>query len=130
MLNDSSIIAFVATQKPEASRDFYVRVLGLRLVEDNPFAIVFDVAGTMLRIQKVQQHTPAPFTALGWRVDDIDATVAGLAQRGVSMERFPGLEQDAAGVWVSPNDARIAWFRDPDGNLLSLTQFGPDGHQL
>lgn len=127
MLNDSSVIAFVATQKPEASRDFYARVLGLRLVEDNPFAIVFDAAGTMLRIQKVQQHTPAQFTALGWRVVDIDATVAGLAQRGVSMERFPGLEQDAAGVWVSPNDARIAWFRDPDGNLLSLTQFGTGG---
>lgn len=123
MLDHAPIIAFAATQNAEASREFYHRVLGLTLVEDNSFAIVLEAAGTMLRIQKVERHVPPQATVLGWKVDSIEAVVAELASRGVAMEHFAGLGQDAAGIWTSPSQARIAWFRDPDGNLLSLTEF-------
>lgn len=117
------LIAFLATTNAARSKAFYSDVLGLRLVEDSPFALEFDVGGTMLRIQKVETLTPHPFTALGWQVPDIAAQIADLAQRGLVFERFPGLDQDAAGVWTSPSGARIAWFKDPDGNVLSLTEF-------
>jgi catechol 2,3-dioxygenase-like lactoylglutathione lyase family enzyme len=122
MLSTSSIIAFAATKEPPKAQQFYEDVLGLGLVADEPFALVFDANGTMLRIQKVEQTVTLPYTALGWQVDDISETVRGLAAKGVSFERFPGLEQDDAGVWTSPGGARVAWFRDPDANLLSLTQ--------
>jgi catechol 2,3-dioxygenase-like lactoylglutathione lyase family enzyme len=123
MLATSPLVAFLATVDAERARRFYERDLGLAVVEENAFAIVFEVAGTMLRIQKVQGHTPPGHTVLGWRVESVEAAVAALAPRGIRMERFAGMEQDAAGIWTSPSGARIAWFRDPDGNLLSLTQF-------
>jgi hypothetical protein len=90
---------------------------------DDAFAIVFDANGVMLRVQKVQEHTPPPYTVLGWDVADIHACVKELAGRGVSCERYEWLEQDESGVWASPSGASIAWFKDPDGNTLSLTQF-------
>lgn len=123
MLTSHDLIAFVATVRPDDAKAFYGGVLGLRLVEDSPFALVFDAAGTMLRVQKVRELVPAPHTALGWRVADIRAKVEALAARGVAFERYPGLEQDGLGIWTSPAGGRIAWFRDPDGNVLSLTQF-------
>jgi hypothetical protein len=124
MLASSPIVAFLATLDADRSRSFYELDLGLPLVEENVFALVFDVCGTMLRIQKVRQHTPAEHTVLGWGVESIDATVAALSRRGIRMERFAGMDQDAAGIWTSPSGARVAWFRDRDDNLLSLTEFG------
>ena len=121
-LDQAALIAFVATSVPEQAKVFYRDVLGLSLVSDDPFALVFDCRGTMLRVQKVQAHTPAGHTALGWQVSDVAATLRGLVAKGVSPERYPFLEQDAAGIWAAPSGARIAWFRDPDGNVLSLTQ--------
>lgn len=123
MLGTSEVIAFTATTRPGEALAFYRDVLGLTLVEDTPFAIVLEGGGTMLRVQKAPAHTPAPHTALGWRVEDLAATMAGLRARGVVFARFDGIPQDADGVWTTPDGARIAWFRDPDGNLLSLTQF-------
>lgn len=123
MLTSHDLIAFVATVRPDDAKAFYGGVLGLRLVEDSPFALVFDAAGTMLRVQKVRELAPAPHTALGWRVADIRSEVEALAARGVTFERYPGLAQDGLGIWTSPAGGRIAWFRDPDGNVLSLTQF-------
>lgn len=123
MLDQARVIAFAATSSPERARSFYQQTLGLRLVSEDGFAIVFDANGVMLRVQKVQGHAPPPYTVLGWNVADIHATVEGMSDRGVTFERFDGLEQDEAGVWTSPAGARIAWFRDPDGNILSLTQF-------
>jgi catechol 2,3-dioxygenase-like lactoylglutathione lyase family enzyme len=79
--------------------------------------------GFMLRIQKAEGHRPLPYTALGWKVPDIAAELAALRARGVTFERFPGLAQDAQGIWSAPSGARIAWFKDPDGNVLSLAQF-------
>ena len=123
MLSTAKLVCFAATKNEEAARRFYSEVLGLSLVEDSPFALVFDANGTMLRIQKVQEHTPAKHTTLGWDVEDIRAEIGALLQRGVSFERFTGLPQDELSIWTAPSGALIAWFLDPDGNALSLTQF-------
>lgn len=123
-LGKSRAMAFVATTRPEVARKFYCEVLGLKLEEDTPFAVVVSAANVKLRIQKVKELTPHPFTALGWEVDEISTAVAALAERGVTFQRFEGMDQDAAGVWSSPSGAKVAWFKDPDGNLLSVTEFG------
>ena len=123
MLGNHDIVAFIATTEAGRTRDFYERALGLDFVEDSPFALVFNANGTMLRIQKVEKLQPAPYTALGWRVPDIRASVESLASWGVRFERYEGVPQDDLDVWSSPSGARVAWFKDPSGNILSLTQF-------
>ena len=123
MLNDSRLICFAATRNSEAAKEFYRDVLGLRLTEDSPFALAFDANGTMLRIQKFPDHVPPKTTVLGWHVEDIGAKVADLTQRGVRFEHYPSLAQDQRGIWNSPSGAQVAWFKDPDGNTLSLTQW-------
>ncbi len=123
MLVNSDLVAFVATADASKAQAFYQDVLRLPLVEDSPFAIVFDANGIILRVMKVQAVTLAPYTALGWRVADIATEMRELGSRGVTFERYPGLPQNDSGVWTSPDGARIAWFKDPDGNTLSLTQF-------
>ena len=122
MLTDSDPVAFVPTSTPEVAKRFYGETLGLRLVADDPFAIVFDLHGTRLRVEKTQRFEPQPFTVLGWTVRDIARTVAELAERGVRFERYDALRQDERGVWTSPGGAKVAWFKDPDGNTLSLTE--------
>ena len=116
-------MAFVSTAQPEKARQFYSETLGLRLVASEPVALVFDSDGVMLRISIVKELTPQPFTVLGWDVDDIAASMRALAAKGVRFENygFPG--QDDAGIWTTPDGTQVAWFKDPDGNLLSLTQF-------
>jgi len=123
MLGKQTLIAFVATSDATRARQFYEGTLGLTLISDDPFALVFDANGTTIRLQKVAELQPQPFTALGWAVDDINAVVAALKQKRVACERFPGLDQNEHGVWASPSGAHIAWFKDPDGNVLSLTEF-------
>ena len=122
-MKNSKIIAFVATTKSEAARNFYQNTLGLKFVSEDGFAIVFDLNGTMLRIQKVEKLVAAEHTVLGWEVSGIRAEVKRLRKKGVKMEKFPGLPQDESGVWVSPAGGKIAWFKDPDANILSLTEF-------
>jgi catechol 2,3-dioxygenase-like lactoylglutathione lyase family enzyme len=124
-VTDAPPIAFLATTDAERARLFYAGVLGIRLVADDGYALIFDLAGTMLRLVQVQAFTPHPFTVLGWQVADVDAAVRGLARAGVAFERFDGLEQDAIGAWAAPDGTRVAWFRDPDGNLLSVSQHPP-----
>ena len=123
MLNTSKIISFVATKNPAVAREFYERTLGLSLVSDDPFALVFNVNGTMLRVAKVQELAPAKHAILGWDVRDIHAEIGQLTERGVRFERYAGLPQDEQGIWTSPIGAKVAWFKDGDGNTLSLTQF-------
>lgn len=123
MLNSETLIAFVATTQPEQAKQFYTKILGLQLVADEPYALVFDAHGTMLRLQKVQSFTPAPHTSLGWHVADMAHTVQSLRAKGVSFLRYPYFEQDEAGVWTAPGGAKVAWFKDPDENVLSLTEF-------
>lgn len=104
-------------------RKFYEGTLGLRVVEDTPFAIEIDAHGTMLRVAKAQKVMLAPNTVLGWKVPDISRSVTDLTARGVKFERYEGMGQDTLGIWKSPSGAQVAWFKDPDGNTLSLTQF-------
>lgn len=123
MLSTASIMAFVATKNADQAKAFYQNTLKLNLTADEPFALVFDANSTMLRISKVKDLTPAPFTVLGWKVADIAAETKELKKRGVIFEFFKGLQQDQSAVWTSPSGAKVAWFKDPDGNLLSLTEF-------
>jgi len=122
-LASSSLVAFVGVCDPDRAKRFYRDTLGLRLVsEELPFALVFDVQGTMLRVTVVPEVKPAKFTVLGWKVPDIQAAVSSLEEEGVEFQRYAGLQQDGLGIWTSPNGARVAWFHDPDGNILSVTQ--------
>src|SRR5580692_6347593 len=125
ILGTSKLVAFVATTDPEKARAFYEGVLGLRLMEDEkPFALVFVVNGIMLRVTAVHEHNPAPFTVLGWDVTSIEATVDRLTAAGVEFQRYAGINDgDPKAIWTAPGGARVAWFKDPDGNVLSVTQF-------
>jgi len=123
VLATAQLIGFAATTRPQLAKRFYGDTLGLRLIEESDFAIVFDANGTMLRIQKVGELVPAQHTSLGWRVVDIRSTVGELIKRGVRFERYQGLQQDDRGIWRTPSSAEVAWFKDPDGNTLSLTQW-------
>ncbi|MFT3666485.1 VOC family protein [Piscinibacter sp.] len=114
---------FLATTNPEGSRAFYERVLGLAFVAEESPALVFQVGDSMLRIQKVEQAYVAPYTALGWAVSDIRQTVKNLSAAGVVFRHYEGVDQDADGIWHAPSGALVAWFQDPDGHVLSLTQF-------
>jgi catechol 2,3-dioxygenase-like lactoylglutathione lyase family enzyme len=123
MLATSDVIAFAATADLPRARAFYEGALGLHLVDENPYGAVFDAHGTMLRLTVVAEVAHPGYTVLGWQVSDISDLVDGLESRGVVFARYDGVEQDARGVWTSPGGDRIAWFTDPDGNVLSLTQF-------
>ena len=123
MLSKSNLISFAATSNATKSRQFYEETLGLTFVSGDQFALVFEANGTMLRIQKVDQVNPHGYTALGWRVADIKKEVQLLSQRGVRLTRYEGMNQDEHGIWTAPSKAKIAWFTDPDGNILSLTEF-------
>ncbi|MDQ6774605.1 MAG: VOC family protein [Candidatus Dormibacteraeota bacterium] len=123
MLGSAPLIAFVATTDPARARAFYGGTLGLAPTGETAFAVVFDAHGTMLRVTAAPAVAPAPYTVLGWAVPDLAAAMAELGRRGVTFERHAGLEQDAQGVWTTPGGDRVAWFRDPDGNVLSMTEF-------
>jgi predicted enzyme related to lactoylglutathione lyase len=122
-LGAADLIAFVPTKDMGKARPFYEKTLGLPMEGQSPVACAFRAGGVLLRVIVVEQLTPFPFTLLGWSVEDITETVAALTARGVAFDRFEGVEQDDLGVWQSPGGAKVAWFKDPDGNTLSLTQF-------
>jgi catechol 2,3-dioxygenase-like lactoylglutathione lyase family enzyme len=123
VLGSQKLVAFIATRDPGPAKSFYRDSLGLRLVSEDAFALVFDAAGTMLRVTTVQEVPAAKHTVLGWQVPDIVRTAKRLQEAHVTIERYPGMKQDELGIWNSPSGARVAWFRDPDGNTLSITQF-------
>lgn len=122
MLGTENIIAFLPTTDYDKARAFFEGVLGLRYVSNDGFAMVLDANGTMIRVAKVPDFQPLPFTVLGWQVTDIAGTVAELTSRGVHFERFGFFEQDALGIWTAPSGDKVAWFKDPDGNTLSVSQ--------
>ena len=122
MLGAASPVAFVATTDAGRAHAFYEHVLGLSFLADEEFALVFDLDGTTLRVTRVDRLDPQPFTVLGWRVDSAEDSVRGLTARGVVFERYPALEQDALGIWTAPSGARMTWFKDPDGNVLSISE--------
>lgn len=120
---DQDIIAFIATSDPERAKNFYGDILGLPLSsEEKPFALVFDAHGTMLRVTIVKRVIPAGYTVLGWQVKNIVTAAKALQEAGVRFEHYQGMDQDELGVWSSPNGGKVAWFKDPDGNTLSISQ--------
>ena len=122
-LSDQSLIGFVATSDPERAKKFYGGKLALPLLEEQmPFALVYDAQGTMLRVTIVKEVHPAGYTVLGWKVPNIVSAAKGLTAAGVKFERYPGMEQDELGIWTSPGGTKVAWFKDPDGNTLSISQ--------
>jgi catechol 2,3-dioxygenase-like lactoylglutathione lyase family enzyme len=123
MLANKKIKAFVPTTQPGKAKTFYRDVLGLTLIFEDNYALEFDANGTLLRVAIVPQLTPHPFTALGWDVDDIVAEIKYLNSKGVQCETYGFFEQDDLGIWTSPSGAKVAWFKDVDGNTLSLTQY-------
>ncbi|MGA8441764.1 MAG: VOC family protein [Candidatus Sulfotelmatobacter sp.] len=122
MLGSNNIVAFVPTKDATKSRAFYEGVLGLRFVKDDGFALVLDANGIMVRVSQAPQFTPAQFTILGWEVTDIEKMVAQLSEKGVRFERYGFIEQDDLGIWTAPTGDKVTWFKDPDGNVLSVSQ--------
>lgn len=114
--------AFVSTTKPDIAKLFYQDVLELKLLTEDDFGMEFDVNGTHLRISIVQQLTIQPFTVLGWEVHDINAAITLLNTKGILFERYAFLQQDPLGIWTSPEGRKVAWFKDPDGNILSYSE--------
>jgi len=122
MLGSTPLVAFVPITDPQKARAFYEGVLGLKFVKDDGFALVLDANGIMIRAAKMKEFTPAQFTILGWQVSDIENVVRGLAEKGVHFEVFEFFKQDGLGIWTSPTGDKVAWFKDPDGNTLSVSQ--------
>lgn len=122
MLGSNKIVAFVPTRDATKARAFFEGVLGLRFVSDDKFALVFDVNGNMLRVARAPEYKPQQFTILGWEVREIEKAVAGLAEKGVRFEKFGMPGQDERGIWTAPDGAKVAWFKDPDGNILSISE--------
>jgi len=121
-LGSERIMAFVGTQDQARAKEFYHGTLGLRLISEDHFALAFDVEGIMLRVTNVGKVVIAPYTVLGWQVESIAATVKAMREAGVKFERYDGLGQDELDVWHAPGGAKVAWFKDPDGNTLSVTE--------
>lgn len=124
MLEHSGLVAFVGVSDLDRARQFYGGTLGLPITEASPVALVADANGTMLRLTAVKEPVAAPYTVLGWQVADIGSVIDQLTARGVRFTRYEGMGQDERAVWTAPGGAKVAWFLDPDGNNLSLTEFG------
>lgn len=122
MLSTSKIVAFVPTTDAVRARSFYQDILGLRFISDDPFALVLDANGTRVRIVKLKAFTPAPYTILGWEASNIHELAGNMSQKGVVFERYEQIPQDDVGIWTAPGGARVAWFKDPDGNVLSISE--------
>jgi catechol 2,3-dioxygenase-like lactoylglutathione lyase family enzyme len=127
VLGSCDLVAFVSTADAARAREFYAGTLGLALVDETPFALVFDAHGTRLRVTVVERVVPAPYTVLGWAVDDIAQTARSLARRGVQLLRYPALEQDELGVWRSPAGGARRLVRGPRGQhaLAHAAPLGP-----
>lgn len=123
MLNTERIMAFLAVTDKERAKAFYGETLGLPLVEEDPYAMVFDANGTLLRISPMPSVATASYTVLGWEVESISSALEQLAARGVQPERWPGFVLDEQGAFTFPDGTQVAWFKDPDGNVLSVTQY-------
>jgi catechol 2,3-dioxygenase-like lactoylglutathione lyase family enzyme len=122
MLGTADIVAFVAITDGERARAFYEGVLGLQFVKDDGFAVVFHANGIMIRAAKMKEVKPAQFTVLGWQVTGIEDMVQALREKGVHFEIFGFFKQDESGIWTAPTGDKVAWFKDPDGNILSISQ--------
>jgi catechol 2,3-dioxygenase-like lactoylglutathione lyase family enzyme len=121
MLSSGKLVGFVPTKNAQAARAFYENKLGFRFVSDDPYALVVRAGETMIRVAKGQEFIPAPYTVMGWEVDDIEAVVRWLQGRGVVFEKYPWVQNRELGIWTTPSGDKVAWFKDPDGNVLSVS---------
>jgi catechol 2,3-dioxygenase-like lactoylglutathione lyase family enzyme len=124
MLASSRMVGFVPTKDSKKARAFYEGKLGFQFVSDDPFALVVKAGETTIRVAKAQNFTPAQYTVLGWAVDDIEKVVTWLRKQGVAFEKYPFIQDQELGIWTAPTGDRVAWFKDPDGNVLSVSQHG------
>jgi predicted enzyme related to lactoylglutathione lyase len=122
MFSNGKLKAFVPTVNPENAKSFYRDTLGFRLISEDSFALEFDSNGTKIRVTKVQEFKPHSFTILGWDVDDIVSTIKLLNKNQVFCIKYSFLKQDDLGIWIAPGGTKVAWFTDPDGNILSLSE--------
>lgn len=123
MLHDAPLMAFIPVRDLARARTFYAATLGLPVAEENPYAVVVDAMGTMLRLTQVDDLRVQPFTIAGWQVPDVGTVIDALSARGVTFTHYEGMGQDERGIWTTPGGDQVAWFTDPDGNTLSLTTF-------
>ena len=121
MLAQLSTIGFIPSADLERSRTFYERALGLAVTYADGFALVLGSGPSQIRLVAAGEFRAQPFTVAGWEAPDITTTVTGLLANGVVFERYDAMVQDELGIWTAPSGDRVAWFRDPDGNVLSLT---------
>jgi len=122
MLSASKLIGFVPTRDSTRAREFYEGKLGFQFVSDDPFALVMRAGKNLIRIAKVKDFTPAQYTVLGWEVENIEVIVKWLQERGVVFEKYPFVQDQTLGIWTAPNGDEVAWFKDPDGNVLSVSR--------
>jgi catechol 2,3-dioxygenase-like lactoylglutathione lyase family enzyme len=122
MLASSKMVGFVPTKDSKKAREFYEGKLGFEFVSDDQFALVMRAGETTIRIAKAQDFTPARYTVLGWEVQNIEAMVCWLQGRGVAFEKYPFIQDQELGIWSAPGGAKVAWFKDPDGNVLSVSK--------
>lgn len=122
MLDSAKLVGFVPTKDYEQARAFYEGKLGCEFVSLDQFALVMRVGGHMIRIVKIPNFTPLQGTILGWEVSDINAAAKWLTERGVVLEKYPFAQDRERGIWTAPSGNKVAWFKDPDSNILSISQ--------
>ena len=123
MLRDQKLKAFIPTVDPDKAKRFYVNLLGFTLLSEDYYGMELELNGSLLRIATVEQFKPHPFTVLGLEVDDLSSLITSLVRKGVVFEIYNIIDQDKSGIWNAPGGGKVAWFKDPDGNLLSLTEY-------
>ncbi len=121
MLASGKLVGFVPTKNSKRAREFYEGKLGFQFVSDDQFALVMLAGKSTIRIAKTKDFTPAQYTVMGWEVADVEAMVKFLNGRGVTFEKYPFVKDQELGIWTTPNGDKVAWFKDPDGNVLSLS---------
>ncbi len=119
MLGDKELKAFVPTVMPDKAKSFYQDILGLKLLSEDNYALEFNANGVLLRIAIVPELKPQGFTVLGWNLPDISSEIKSLNSKGIFCEKYSFLKQDDLGIWTAPGGSKVAWFKDPDGNILS-----------
>lgn len=123
MLTTGKMIGFLLTRDSQRAREFYEGTLGFQFVSDDPFALVMRAGDNTVRIAKsAEDFTPAGYTILGWEVQNIETVARWLIERGAILEKYPFIQNQELGVWTAPGGDKVAWFKDPDGNVLSISQ--------
>jgi catechol 2,3-dioxygenase-like lactoylglutathione lyase family enzyme len=124
MLSNAKLVGFILTKDYERARAFYEGKMEFEFVSHDPFALVMRAGQNMIRIVKMRDFAPLQSTVLGWEVGDVEAAVEWLVRRGVVLEKYPWVQDKERGIWTTPGGDKVAWFKDPDGNVLSVSQHG------